>query len=137
MIFVQHDGTREGSFIPGTQEWALLPQLNRGVNDMIISKTANDAFYKSSLNQLLNELGVGELIVTGWATDFCVDTTVRSALNNDFFVTVVSDAHTVGDREYLPADKVVEHHNKVWAGMIPTKGSVRVVPSADLLLELA
>ena len=40
----------------------------------------------------------GGLLVTGCATDFCVDTTVRVAASRDYEIVVVADGHTTADR---------------------------------------
>ena len=72
------------------------------------------------------ELEVDELIVTGFATDFCVDTTVRSALARGYTTIVPEDGHTTSDRAYMPASKVIEHHNFVWASLISPGGAARL-----------
>jgi nicotinamidase-related amidase len=47
--------------------------------DRIVSKTLNDAFFRTSLQSDLAKLRADRLLVAGWATDLCVDATVRSA----------------------------------------------------------
>ena len=133
VIFIQHDGTREGAFVPGAQDWELLDELEIKSSDMVWAKTANDSFYQSGLQQKLTELGVAEVFAAGCATDFCVAATIQSALAKDLNVTVVGDAHTTADRPHLPAGKVIEHYNWVWANMIPTKGKIRVIETARIV----
>jgi len=133
VIFVQHDGSREDAFLPGSDEWQLLPGLTVDSTDIFIGKTANDAFYKSELDKTLKKLHIREVFITGCATDFCVDATVRSALAHDYKVFVISDAHTTADRPHMRADKVIEHHNWLWAHMIPTEGRIRVVSTRQVL----
>jgi nicotinamidase-related amidase len=69
---------------------------------------------------------IDELFITGCATDFCVESTIQSALTKDYNITVVSDGHTTGDRLNFTAEKVIEHYNWVWQNMIPTKGKIEV-----------
>ena len=81
--------------------------------------------------------GVTELIITGCATDFCVDTTVRAAGSHGYEVTVAGDAHTTRDRPHLSAVAVIQHHNYVWADLILPRGrTIRVVPTDQLIREL-
>jgi nicotinamidase-related amidase len=80
VIFIQHDGTKEGFCIPNTIEWEILSSLNIKPDDLILSKTANDSFYNTTLKEDLIKLGINELIITGCATDFCVDSTIKSAI---------------------------------------------------------
>lgn len=126
VIFIQHDGTTAKEFIPGAKEWELLSDLKNENTDIFIDKYANDCFYQSKLQSRLEELNVNELLITGCATDFCVASTMQSALSKDYNLTVVADGHTTGDRPHLKAEKVIEHYNWVWRNMIPTKGKVRV-----------
>jgi nicotinamidase-related amidase len=74
-------------------------------------------------------------LIAGWATDFCVDATVRSAVSHDYHVTIVSDGHTVSDRPHLTARDVIRHHNWVWAGLL-TNRSISVMETADLAHQL-
>jgi nicotinamidase-related amidase len=133
VIFIQHNGTKENAYIPGTHDWMILSALVVEPDDMIIAKTANDAFYQTELRETLHQFGIADLFITGCATDFCVDSTVRSALANNFNVIVVKDCHTTADRPHLNAEKVIEHHNWLWENMISTKGKIKSVLSEDLL----
>ncbi len=96
------------------------------ISDYRIDKYANDVFYRSDLQMELQKQGVSELVVMGCATDFCVESTVQSALTKDYEVLVVSDGHTTGYRPHLKAESLIEHYNWVWQNMIPTRGSIRV-----------
>jgi nicotinamidase-related amidase len=127
VIFIQHDGTSEGFCIPGTDEWEILASLDRESEDLIISKTANDSFYRTGLKDELQRLNISELVITGCATDFCVDSTVKSALVNDFNLIVIKDAHTTADRPNLKAGQVIDHYNWIWSEMSPTNGKITVV----------
>ena len=134
VIFIQHDGTSLNEFIPNTSEWELLDDLNKETKDIFIDKYANDVFYNSNLASKLNQLGINELYITGCATDFCVESTVQSALAKDYEVVVVGDCHTTGDRPHLKAEQVIEHYNWVWSNMIPTKGGVKVVSFEEITI---
>ena len=126
VIYIQHDGSGTGEFEKNTQEWELLDDLNMEQTDLFVDKYANDVFYHSKLQSILTELNVTELLISGCATDFCVEATVQSALTKDYIIKVVEDGHTTGDRPHLTADKVIEHYNWVWRNIIPTKGRITV-----------
>jgi nicotinamidase-related amidase len=92
-----------------------------------------DAFLGTGLEAKLRSRSVDRLIITGCATDYCVDTTVRSALTR--YPTIVpSDGHTTSDRPHLPATKIIEHHNAIWADFIAPKGPAVVRPCDSLRL---
>ncbi|TCD21107.1 isochorismatase family protein [Pedobacter psychrodurus] len=133
VIFVQHDGSKENIFLPNTIDWELLPELIKNPTDYIVSKSANDSFYNTDLQNTLIENNITELFITGCATDFCIDTTVKSAVSKDYNVTVVEDAHTTADRPHLSAPKVIEHYSWIWSEMTPTNFKIRVVKTKELL----
>ncbi len=57
--------------------------------DIVIRKTLNDPFAGTDLAARLKEIAPDRVFVTGWATDLCVDATVRSAVSNHHNVVVV------------------------------------------------
>jgi nicotinamidase-related amidase len=133
VIFVQHCGGKGDDFEPETRGWALLPELHRIPADIVIRKTLNDAFAGTDLMARLEEIAPDRILITGWATDFCVDATVRSAVSNHHDVVVVTDGHTLSDRPHLDAASVIRHHNWVWSNLI-TRRSVRLARTDELLL---
>jgi nicotinamidase-related amidase len=136
VIFIQHGGEEGSSLEPNTAGWEILPTLERRPTDPVVRKTACDSFYRSDLDKTLRERKITRLLITGCATEFCVDTTIRSAASKDHDVVVVSDGHTTADRSHLPAEKIIEHHNRVWASLILPGHPVRVAPSEELLASL-
>lgn len=133
VIFIQHDGSRQGEFLPGNWDWEILDTLEQSSTDLVVAKTANDSFYNTSLEQKLKELGVNQVCITGCATDFCVAATVQSALTHDFNIIVVRDGHTTADRPYVTAVNVIEHYNWVWADLTPTKGRIELQTTAEII----
>ena len=55
VIFIQHDGTKENSYLPGTSDWNILPTLMKHPDDIVIGKTANDSFYNTDLETVLKD----------------------------------------------------------------------------------
>lgn len=136
VIWIQHCGAPGDDFEPKMAEWFLLPELNVLSEDIVVEKSLNDSFVRTSLQDILSEITPERILVTGWATDFCVDATVRSAVSNNHHVVVVSDGHTLSDRPHLKAPIVIEHHNWVWSNLI-TNQSIQVQTTARLLDESA
>lgn len=77
-------------------------------------KTACDSFLETELAFLLAEQSVDRLILCGSNTDFCVDTTVRSAAAHGFEVLVLKDGHTTADCPHRAPKKIIQHHNWMW-----------------------
>ena len=137
VIFIQHDGSKENVFLPGSDDWQLLPELVKHSNDVVISKTANDSFYNTELHAFLSKNAITELFITGCATDFCVDSTVKSAISKDYRVTVIEDGHTTADRPHISAAAAIQHYNWLWADMTPTSCKIEVIKTAEFLEAMA
>jgi nicotinamidase-related amidase len=133
VIFVQHCGGKGDDFEPHTPGWAFLPDLVRDTSDVVVRKSLNDPFAGTELQARLKEIAPDRLLITGWATDLCVDTTVRSAVENHHHVVVVADGHTLSDRPHLDAVSVIRHHHWVWNNLI-TQRSITLAPASELLL---
>lgn len=132
VIFVLHDGNEDDRLLPDSEGWQLVSSIRREPSDHVVRKPLNDAFAATTLAPLLDELAPDRLIICGWATDMCVDSTVRSAISRGYNVVVPSDCHTVADRPHLDAAQVIEHHNWLWANLITAGSPVSVLPAAEL-----
>jgi nicotinamidase-related amidase len=132
VIFVQHCGGKGDDFEPQTPGWAFLPELVRDPADVVVRKSLNDPFAATELQARLKEIAPDRLLITGWATDLCVDTTVRSAVENHYDVVVVTDGHTLSDRPHLDAISVIRHHHWVWRNLI-TRRSIQLAGADELL----
>jgi nicotinamidase-related amidase len=131
VVFVQHAGPPGDEFEPQKPGWRLLRALDVAPSDRVVSKTLNDAFFSTSLHAELSALRPERVLVAGWATDLCVDASVRSAAALGYEVVVVADGHTVSDRPHLDAEGVIRHHHWVWANLIAPH-PVRMACEAEL-----
>lgn len=130
VVVVQHDGPPGDPHHPDAPGWRLLPGLAVTAADPIVRKTACDSFLGTGLDDLLRRHGIRRLIVTGCATDYCVDTTVRSALARAWPTVAPADGHTTADRPHLPATRIIEHHNAIWRDFLAPGGPALVCPCA-------
>jgi len=76
----------EGS--PGTE---IIPELYRDGDYVINNKKRLDCFYGTDLRQLLQTLGVKNVVLMGINTNTCVLNTSFTAFNYDYRVVVLSD----------------------------------------------
>ena len=133
IIFVQHDGTKENFLVYGTDEWNILPSLIQDTNDYRIEKEANDCFYKTDLEVLLQKLSVKKLYICGCATDFCVNATVHGALVRDYAITIIKDGHTTADRPHIAAVQLIGFHNWLWENLTPTQSRIEVKNTHEIV----
>lgn len=110
VIFIQHE--QPGTPIArDTEGWELVSDLIQDENDYFVGKTTPDSFQGTGLKALLDELDVDALAICGYASEFCVDTTVRRALALGYPVDLISDAHTTADKAHLDAKSIIAHEN--------------------------
>jgi nicotinamidase-related amidase len=131
IVWIRHCGNGD-EFARDAPGWDFLPELKRTPADIVVEKTLNDPFAGTDLQVVLTALAPERVLIAGWATDFCVDATVRSTVSKNYDVVVVSDAHTLNDRQHLDAAAVIRHHNWVWSELI-TNRSMRLASAAELL----
>ena len=135
VIFIQH--TEAGGLEEGSEGFALLPELHQPADALYVTKTACDAFYNTGLEALLREQGIREFVICGCATDFCVDTTLRSAAARGFDAFAVTDAHTTADRPHLSAEQIIQHHHFMWRHLsLPQGRSVTLLTTDELLATI-
>ncbi len=65
---------RDEGMVPGTEGWRVVPELAPREGEPVVDKTTPDSFLGTDLDGLLRGLGVTEVVVTGFATEVCVDT---------------------------------------------------------------
>jgi nicotinamidase-related amidase len=132
VIFVQNDGPPQGNWlVPNTADWQLHSELDRHENDAIIRKTTGDAFYCSDLERTLRESGTQELVLMGYATDFCIDSTLRNAASKEFELFVISDGHTTNDAPMLKAHLIRDYFNWVWSDSLSPFG-IHLLTAAEI-----
>jgi len=98
-------------------QWQTDARIEIEATDHFIDKTACDSFADTKLLDLLATSNSKSIYICGLATEFCVDSTLRSALSHGFDVIALGDAHTTGDRPHLSAENIVKHHNWVWENL--------------------
>jgi len=82
------------NFPPGSPGTRFLEPTKPNGDEIVITKTASGAFTGTSLDSTLRNMGIQHLIIVGFMTDECVETTTRVALDYGYIAKVVSDATT-------------------------------------------
>lgn len=81
-----------GHIMAGTWDAQIIDRLLPREGEYVIAKSRFNAFYGTNLELVLRSLGVDTLIVTGVATNVCVESTIREAFIRDVSVILPRDA---------------------------------------------
>lgn len=133
VIFIQHECPN--SIVEhGTEGWQLPSDLAVDATDHIVRKTTPDSFLRTNLEELLRSLEVKNVTICGYASEFCVDTTVRRAAALGFNVQIVSDAHTTHDKEHASACDIRKHHNATLRNVTSFGSKITSIPAKNIEL---
>lgn len=80
---------------PGNPGYELYPDLDVREEDRVVTKRRFSPFIvgASDLHEVLQEMGIENLIVAGTATNMCSESTARDAMMLDYKVVMVEDAN--------------------------------------------
>ncbi|WP_241536046.1 cysteine hydrolase family protein [Indiicoccus explosivorum] len=117
------------------KEQRIHPTLAPKAADTVVQKKSTDAFYSTELAEKLKALDIEHLVVVGCKTEYCVDTTSRSATVRGFDVTLVADGHSTTDGKVLAADQIIAHHNSNLHGLDNIDHFILVRSSKEAVFE--
>ena len=103
----------EDSFLEGGARVGYHPGLHIVDEPIELTKTRYDSFIGTDLDGILRTLGIRTVVITGYMTSFCCDTTTRSAHGHDYETVFALDAVGGPDLEHLdgtpyPSAEVLE-----------------------------
>jgi nicotinamidase-related amidase len=84
-------GPRGRILIRGEEGHDIVDELAPAPGEPVIDKPGKGAFYATGLGDLLRDLGIASLVVTGVTTEVCVHTTVREANDRGYECLVLAD----------------------------------------------
>ena len=146
IIYVRHQHKKDGSdfgrmfdylgapdqpgFVEGTPEVELDLRLENVSPALHLVKNRYSCFAATGLAGILQHKGVETIVVTGFMTNFCCETTARNAHDMDFFVDFIMDATGCPD---LSEDVTQEKIKSVVAASL--QGGFARVRTTDQFLE--
>ena len=134
VVWVQH--SHDGMPVDSAG-WRLVDELVPDDAEPVVHKTYPDAFDDTGLADVLAERDAGHLVVTGAATEQCIQATLYGAQFRGYDTTLVADAHTTSDLTALgspPPEDVIAQLNLVWGYMTAPGRRAGAVEAAALEL---
>jgi len=93
VVVIQHASPQPDApvFRKGTKEWELHAEVAARPHDVLIHKWLPGSFTGTELETWLREHGVETVVIAGYMTQMCCDTTARQAMHLGFGVEFLSD----------------------------------------------
>lgn len=103
VILIQHIADSSRSIAPFFNEGTTGAELHQAVKEAatdapVVVKAFADSFHQTGLEELLDRLGVTELLICGMMTQNCVTHTAISKAAEKYAVTVLTDCCTTVDQ---------------------------------------
>ena len=104
-------------------------------DEPLVQKHYPNAFRETNLLELLQELEIERVIITGMMTHMCVDATTRAASDLGFKIMVAEDACATRALTYGDTTIPAEHVHKAFLAALKSYG--QVMPVEQILAHLA
>lgn len=98
-------------FWAGSPAFAIRREIEPLPDETVLNKTTFGAFNSSSIELVLRQLGVSNLVITGISTNCCVETTARDAADRGFGCVIVDEATADYDQDAHDAALRAFHFN--------------------------
>ena len=92
IILVQHTAVSGETFVKDSKEWEIHSEILKKHYDYHIEKTKPSSFYNTNLEEILKKENIEGVVISGYMTQMCCDTTAREAFHKDYAVEFLSDA---------------------------------------------
>jgi len=101
----------EARYARGDREYAIVPELTPGADDLVIDRPTLSPFNASPLDQVLRNMGVVNLAIAGVQTEGAPESTARSAAERGYTVFLLEDACATLE----PAEQEATFQGLTWA----------------------
>jgi nicotinamidase-related amidase len=127
VVHIVHESRRPNpaTFAPGSPTLEVHPDARPAAGEPVITKHLPGSFTNTGLEAHLRQHGIEQVIVTGFMTQMCCDTTARQAAHRGFKVLMPADAMaalplTAPDGTRIPHDQVHRTHLASLNGFLAT-----------------
>lgn len=97
IFHVRHDAGPGTPYDVTSQLGAISDEVAPAADEPVITKSHPNSFVNTDLQEQLRSAGAGNLVLAGFMTHMCVNSTARGAFNNGFAPTVVAAATATRD----------------------------------------
>jgi len=129
VIYVQHEEDKGEELERDTDGWRVFSEIAPINREKTFAKRYNSAFLKTGLGKYLKGNGTETIVLVGLQTEYCIDSTCKSAFELGFQVIIPEETNSTYDNEFLSGEKTYQFYNyKIWnkrfANVVPVNEAV-------------
>lgn len=134
VIHIQHDGGEGSPYDINAEIGAISDEVAPLAGELVITKHYPNSFIATDLDQRLKALGIKNIVLAGFMTHMCINSTAHGGFNLGYIVTVVASA--TATRPLLAANGKVLSAQEVQDGAIASTRDLyaAVVDTVDGLI---
>lgn len=92
VVHIQHDGGPGSPYDVSAPIGAIVERVKPRAGEPVIVKNYPNSFFKTDLDEILRGLGIKNLVIGGFMTHMCINSTARDAFNRGYAVTIPGSA---------------------------------------------
>lgn len=132
VIYVRHDDGEGSPMGYGEPGWQVYHEIAPAEGEKIFDKKFNSAFRQTGLKEYLDLKAVKTIILTGLQTEYCIDTSLKSAFEFGYDIIIPEETNSTYDCEYLSAQDLYRFYNyHIWnnrfARVIPMEEALKLI----------
>jgi nicotinamidase-related amidase len=112
VVFVRHDDGPGTQLERGSHGWRIHESVRPLPDEPIVDKRFNSGFRETDLESRLGAFGVDTLIMVGWQTEYCIDTTCRVAFELGYRVIMPEMTNSTFDNGPLTGESIYRFFNE-------------------------
>lgn len=133
IIYFQHDDGPGTGFSVGDKIFEIDDRITPAEGDKVYIKYVYSCFSNKEFAAYMDSLDDKELMIIGLQTNFCIDSTIRSAYDRGYRVIIPEGTNSTFDNNYMDRETTFKYYNQMmWPGWF-----AEIVSMEDALAMLA
>ena len=117
IIYFQHDDGPGTGFSVGDKIFEIDDRIAPAEGDKVFIKYVYSCFSNKEFAEYIDGLDDKDLMIVGLQTNYCIDSTVRSAYDRGYHVIIPEGTNSTFDNDYMDRETTFKYYNEsMWPG---------------------